>query len=382
MPATKIQRREFLQLADTYEAAKHKVGGFYISEKLDGTRCFWDGGITRGLKTEDVPWASLTHPKLGGRKDKIKPFSTGLWSRYGNPIMAPDWFLNQLPCCPLDGELWAGRENFQECRSICAGDEPDERFNKISYAVYSSPSFGSVFANGLIKNSNMHVEIVLSDIERFVRNRLPRFKGDFKYCPAGSTFDQELLFLREAIETQNDHVFLHRQTKLPADHEAAAVVVEETLNKLLEERAEGVVIRDPAAKWIPKRHKGLLKFKPYEDAEAVVIGYRAGKVGKQGNVLGKIGTLQVRTISLRDNVEFEIGSGLTFEDREFSTDAERLYAHEHPGEQMPDKTSGKVYPRGCTLTFKYRELSDDGVPKEARAWRRRDGGCEHMHGRG
>src|SRR5207247_1430517 len=197
----------FLQLADTYAPTKHKVGGFYISEKLDGTRCFWDGGITRGLRTEDVPWASLTHPKNGGRKDKIKPFSTGLWSRYGNPIIAPDWFLNQLPCCPLDGELWAGRGNFQECRSICAGDEPDERFKQISYAVYSSPSFGAALGDGLIKNTNMHVEIVLADIERFVRNRLPRFKGDFKYSPAGSTFDQELLFLREAIEAQNDHVF-------------------------------------------------------------------------------------------------------------------------------------------------------------------------------
>jgi DNA ligase-1 len=203
--------------------------------------------------------------------------------------------------------------------------------------------------------------------------RDPRFKGDFKYSPAGSTFDQELLFLREAIETQNDHVFLHRQTKLPADNDAARAVVEETLEKLLEERAEGVMIRDPSAKWIPKRHKGLLKYKPFEDAEAVVIGYRAGKEGKQGNVLGKIGTLQVRTISLRDNVEFEIGSGLTFENRELATEKDRLWAHEHPGEQMPDKTSSKHIKRGSTITFKYRELSDDGIPKEGRFWRLREG---------
>lgn len=372
MPATKIQRREFLQLADTYAPAKHKVGGFYISEKLDGTRAVWDGGITRGMRTEDVPWASLTNPKEGGRKAKIKPISTGLWSRYGNPIIAPDSFLNQLPCCPLDGELWAGRENFQTCRSICAGDDPDPRFDQISYAVYSSPSFGSLFANGLIKNANMHVEIVLADIERFVRNRLPRFKGDFKYCPAGSTFDQELLFLREAIEAQNDHVFLHRQTKLPADHDEARAVVEATLEKLLEERAEGVVIRDPAAKWIPKRHKGLLKYKPFDDAEAVVVGFRAGKEGKQGNVLGKIGTLQVRTISFRENVTFEIGSGLTFENRELATEADRLWAHAHPGQEMPNATNGKHIKQGATITFKYRELSDDGIPKEGRFWRLRD----------
>lgn len=373
MATTKIQRREFLQLADTYDPAKHKVGGFYISEKLDGTRCLWDGGITRGMRTEDVPWASLTNPKAGGRKDKIKPFSTGLWSRYGNPIMAPDSFLNQLPCCPLDGELWAGREKFQLCRSICAGDDADPRFDQISYAVYSSPSFTTLFGNGLIKNANMHVEIVLSDIEAFVRKQLRKFKGDFKYSPPGSTFDQELLFLREAIEAQNDHVFLHRQTKLPADHDDAREAAERLLNSLLEDRAEGVVIRDPSSQWTPKRHKGLLKYKPYEDAEAVVIGYRAGKEGKQGNVLGKIGTLQVRTISFRENVEFEIGSGLTFENRELATEKDRLWAHDNPGEQMPDSTSGKHIRKGATVTFKYRELTDDGIPKEGRFWRVREG---------
>ena len=83
--------REFLQLADSLDTKKHKIGGFYVSEKLDGTRAFWDGGITRGLPTASVPWASVADPKTGDRKAKIKPVSTGLWSRYGNPIMAPDW---------------------------------------------------------------------------------------------------------------------------------------------------------------------------------------------------------------------------------------------------------------------------------------------------
>ena len=124
------RRREFLQLADHYDPHKHDVAGWFVSEKLDGTRCFWDGGLTRGLPTEQVPWASIIDPKTGEKKAKIKPVATGLWSRYGNPIMAPDWWLNQLPACPLDGELWAGRGKFQLCRSICGGDTPDERFSQ------------------------------------------------------------------------------------------------------------------------------------------------------------------------------------------------------------------------------------------------------------
>jgi hypothetical protein len=102
-------------------------------------------GLTRGLPTEQVPWASVIDPKTGEKKAKIKPVSTGLWSRYGNPIMAPDWWLNQLPCCPLDGELWAGRGKFQLCRSICGGDTPDERFDRIVFAVYSTPPLGAIF---------------------------------------------------------------------------------------------------------------------------------------------------------------------------------------------------------------------------------------------
>ena len=141
-------RREFLQLAEPLVLAKRdrkgnlafKVGGKFLSEKLDGTRCFWDGGVSRDLPTDSVPWASILDPKTGKKKAKIKPLATGLWSRYGNPIMAPDWFLNGLPACPLDGELWAGRGNFQLCRSICGGDEPDPRFKQIKYAVVLVPA--------------------------------------------------------------------------------------------------------------------------------------------------------------------------------------------------------------------------------------------------
>ena len=90
--AKRTTGREFLQLAETYVAAKHGVGGYFLSEKLDGTRCFWDGGLSRGVPTEQVPWASLIDPKTGQKKTKIKPVATGLWSRYGNPIIAPDEF--------------------------------------------------------------------------------------------------------------------------------------------------------------------------------------------------------------------------------------------------------------------------------------------------
>ena len=54
--------------------------GWMLSEKLDGIRAIWDG-------------------------EKFM-------SREGNPIVAPDWFVVDLPKCRLDGELWMGRGTF------------------------------------------------------------------------------------------------------------------------------------------------------------------------------------------------------------------------------------------------------------------------------
>jgi hypothetical protein len=360
-------RREFLQLADTYNPAKHKIAGWFISEKLDGTRCFWDGGITRGLRTEIVPWASVTDPKTGQKKDKIKPYSTGLWSRYGNPIIAPDSFLNQLPACPLDGELWAGRGKFQLCRSICGGDTPDPRFHLISYAVYSSPALPYVFASGEIKNANFHATMDVEKIEKWCVKRLEALP-DFRFVTNPASFSDELMFLREFIETQNDTVFLHRQIKLPEDESEAREVAAKFCETVLESGGEGAVLRDPMASWTPKRHKGILKYKPFEDSEAVVVGYTSGKQGKQGQVLGIIGNLIVKW----GDIEFELGSGLTMEQREFKDSLMAAYAADHPDERMPANFEGKHIGKGDTVTFKYRELTDAGIPKEGRFWRLRN----------
>ena len=54
---------------------------WWVSEKYDGVRGFWDG---RTLRT-----------------------------RGGERIAAPPWFTAGWPATPLDGELWAGRGGFE-----------------------------------------------------------------------------------------------------------------------------------------------------------------------------------------------------------------------------------------------------------------------------
>jgi hypothetical protein len=364
-----MQRREFLQLATPLNVAKHKIGGYYVSEKLDGTRCFWDGGITRGMHTRMVPWASIVDPRTGVNKAKVKPIATGLWSRYGNPIMAPDWWLNTLPACFLDGELTAGRGKFQLTRSICGGDTPDARFDQIRYAVYSAPHPANVFRTGLIKNTNMLCEVLHDECMAFVRQQLEDFEGDFQFCPA-TCFAQELEFLRRVFEVQTKQCYLLAQELLPADAGKAHIRIAEFLDHVLEQGGEGVVLRDPNAEWIPKRHAGILKWKPYLDAEGTLVGFTSGRETDKGSKhLGKIGAL----ILDYEGKRLEL-SGLT--------DAERILGHEaadwatnNPGMDIPHHLIGKGskhFILGDVITFKYRELSDDGIPKEARYDRKRD----------
>jgi hypothetical protein len=65
-------------------------------------------------------------------------------------------------------------------------------------------------------------------------------------------------------------------------------------------------------------------------------------------------------------------AGLTNEERQFATFEERQIAERMPGSDMPSFCQGKHFKLGDTVTFKYRELSDAGIPKEARLWRKRD----------
>ena len=332
-------RREFLQLADTYNPEKHEIAGYLISEKLDGTRCFWDGGLSRGIPTDQVPWASTTDPKTGQRKSKLKPIATGLWSRYGNPIMAPDDFLNALPACPLDGELWMGRGSFQFCRSICAGNEPDPRFHRISYAVYSAPAIPYVFSSGEIKNTNMVCNLVFEEIEKWIKSRM--FPG-YGWVNTPATFNDELMFLREYLEAQNDRVFIHQQLRLPEDEVVARAMVNDFLDKVLEQGGEGVVIRDPMSSWTPKRHRGLLKFKPFNDAEAAVVGFTSGRKTEKGSrLLGKIGALIVDYQGKRLEL-----AGLTDAEKELADSMAREWATNNPGIDVPCWVEGKRFRRG------------------------------------
>jgi len=349
-------RREYVTLAKTYR--EQDVGGWLVSEKLDGFRAIWDGGISRGKKISNVPYASHVNPRTGNLKPHIELKATGLWSRYGNPIFAPDWFLNKLPCVPLDGELWAGYGNFQLCRSICSKLQPEEGWKDIEYAIFDSPPIESFLGNGVIKNA--HTSVTIKQNSRIYAKR--HKCSDFVSLKPNTIFQDRLEKLNEWLNNEDIFLLLHK-TLPKEDYEPA---LNKEIENVLSKGGEGLVLRDPQALWIPKRHASILKHKPFYDAEAEIVGYVSGKETDKGSKhLGRIGSLVVNY----RGTEFKL-SGMADIDRVFETKEMYNHAKRHRGERMPGNFEGHYLKKGELVTFRYRELSDGGTPKEARFLRK------------
>ncbi|KAL3860121.1 hypothetical protein ACJMK2_010286 [Sinanodonta woodiana] len=95
-------------LAHKYVEGDIDPTGWWLSEKLDGVRAYWNGRC--------------------------------FYSRLGNAFVAPKWFTKDLPpdMC-LDGELFGGRKQFQSTVSIVK--TPDhQHWNKIKFHVFDIPS--------------------------------------------------------------------------------------------------------------------------------------------------------------------------------------------------------------------------------------------------
>ncbi len=91
--------------------------GWWMSEKLDGVRAYWDG--------------------------------ENFFSRLGNRFHVPDWFKEGLPKTALDGELWGGRKRFQRTVGIVKRQDKSEAWREIRYVVFDAPGEKSSFEDRL-----------------------------------------------------------------------------------------------------------------------------------------------------------------------------------------------------------------------------------------
>jgi DNA ligase-1 len=87
--------------------------GWWMSEKYDGVRGYWDGAR--------------------------------MWTRQGEPIAIPGAFRAVLPEFPLDGELWAGRGGFERTTATVRDRTPGPGWSSIRYMVFDAPSHAGPF---------------------------------------------------------------------------------------------------------------------------------------------------------------------------------------------------------------------------------------------
>ena len=227
-PTSEKQAPQLL-LANVWNPSSNPTG-WWMSEKYDGLRGYWDG-----------------------RK---------LWSRKGNLIHAPDYFLAELPRdVALDGELWIGYGKFEETVSIVRSETPDDRWKSVRFMVFDAP----------------------------------HTKG---------TFEERMQFLQATLPEGNRFVRVVAQQRCQG---VAQLLAER--DRVVRLGGEGLMLRQPASAYEAGRSSTLLKVKPYDDAEATVIAHEPGK----GKYAGKLGALRVRT---DDGREFSIGSGFSDAQRE------------------------------------------------------------------
>lgn len=251
-----------LMMAQVYRPGVH-LPDYWISEKYDGVRGYWDGQrlLTRG----------------------------------GETVHAPAWFTAGWPSHAMDGELWAGRGRFEKALSTVRQQTPDDAaWRAMRYMVFD----------------------------------LPAHPG---------TFDERITAYQAAVAgIAQPWVVAVEQSRATTHEELMA-----RLDEAVKQGAEGLMLHRGDARHRATRSDNLLKVKPFEDAEARVLGHLPGK----GRHAGRLGALWVETA---DGLRFSLGTGFT--------DAQR--------ERPP--------PVGAWVTYRFRGLHGSGVPRFASFVRERD----------
>lgn len=254
-----------LQLAKTYTAATKgaelDLANYWVSEKLDGVRGFWDGRVLR--------------------------------TRSGREIHAPEWFIAGFPTdVAMDGELWIERGKFDLVSGIVRKETAvDSEWSAVRYCIFD----------------------------------LPKHSGPF---------DERVQSMRKLVaELNKPQLQVVRQYKVASQEE-----LQKHLAKVVEEGGEGLMLHRGKAHYQAKRTNDLIKLKPLDDAEAVVVSHVAGK-GKYRGMLGAL------VVEMANGAQFKIGSGFSDEERKF-----------------PPKV-------GSTVTYQHNGFTSKGLPRFARFMR-------------
>jgi len=208
--------------------------------------------------------------------------------RSGRAVNAPPWFIAKLPAQALDGELWLARGRFEALSGIVRKTEPqDDEWRQIKYMIFELPN-----ASGTFAERAQRIEEIL----------------------AGTHWLQLIAVEQFRV---SDRAALKRK-----------------LDQVVRGGGEGLMLHLADAGYVTGRSDVLLKLKPLQDTEAVVIEHVPGK----GKYRGMLGALRVQ---MADGKKFLIGTGFS------------------------DKVRKNPPPLGTAVTYTYRGLTQTGLPRFA-----------------
>jgi DNA ligase-1 len=203
------------------------IKGWFMSEKLDGIRGYWDG--------------------------------EKLYTKNGNPINTPEYFIKNFPPFALDGELWSKRNDFEFIQSVVLDDTPSDDWKKISFNIFEVP-----------------------DTQGDFTKRVKKAKEWFQHHPNNS-----VKVIPQQVCKGEDHL-------------------QEYLEKIVALKGEGVIVKDPTKNYNTGRSPHILKVKKVLDMEGEIIGYNNRDDNK---------TLKSYQIKLQNGVVFNLGGGLSNKQR-------------------------------------------------------------------
>ena len=195
--------------------------GWYMSEKYDGYRACYN------------------------HEDKQ------FYSRQNKLFNAPVWFLSCIPPnITFDGELWAGRDNFQLMGTVRKKKCIAEEWIDIQFQTYD-----------IITNNNELFIDRIQKLQKIINWNTHRWKvlisdGTIPYpmnnleCPIRFTKQIKI----KSLQHMNEYY-----------------------QSIIKSNGEGIMIKHPLCPYINGRTSYLLKYKPAFDRECIVIGYKDGK---------------------------------------------------------------------------------------------------------
>ncbi|WP_137297317.1 DNA ligase [Psychromonas sp. SP041] len=130
-----------IQLATNYRQ-DIDVTQYYVSEKLDGIRAYWNG-----------------HQLI---------------SKQGNIFTAPTWFIASFPTTAMDGELWIARQQFETVSGIArTQDNQNEQWKQIKFMIFDLPKSTVSFEQRINKMQTLVTDTNSPYLQMIEQQKIP-----------------------------------------------------------------------------------------------------------------------------------------------------------------------------------------------------------------